>query len=227
MKEKTVQGITLALASIGSGSLIYAYHGIGGLPPFHGYVVDFLAVLLLYTPIIMQGLIWSETTRKIHRDYLTGVYNRIYFDKQVNKLLKSKKPFQLVMIDLCMFKGINDTYGHRTGDEVLKIVAKRLSDSVRPGDTVARLGGDEFTLLILGEGDESLYINLIKRVESDMIILGNTLNIGLSVGVTTYPNNGTDHSTLMSQADCAMYYAKRNKISLANHSKDQISKEER
>ena len=214
MKEKAVHYATMLIATVGSASLVYGYHGLGGIPDFLSYPMDFVVGCMLMVPILLHGIYWSKTHKQANYDVLTGILNRASFETRFNNLLGTSCTFQLVMIDLVRFKEINDTYGHRTGDEVLKIVAKRLSESIRPGDIVARLGGDEFVALIKGKPDDLLYVNLIKQVEADMLILNTEMKISINVGITTYPDNSTDHSTLMHQADHAMYQAKRSNISM-------------
>ncbi|MBI0537766.1 EAL domain-containing protein [Roseomonas sp. KE2513] len=144
-------------------------------------------------------------------DSLTGLLNRRSFVERVETLCAEQRSFALAMIDLDNFKGINDTYGHQTGDRLLQNVAGRIHQAIRPQDTAARLGGDEFAVLIAGvDGEEGLAIaqrlalRLCENFESD----GVTIRPGASIGVSTCPQDARDPQRLMMLADLALYKAK-------------------
>ena len=210
MTENTIHAITLWLAFVGCIAIDYTLHGIFGLPGILDYLLDFILAGIIFTPVVLQYFSWTTLHAHARYDALTGIFNRASFNREFDRFLKRDKKFQLVMIDLVKFKSINDTYGHRAGDEVLKTVASRLRSLLRPGEVAARLGGDEFVALIPGELTDADYIKLIQKIEEPMIVAGVSLNVGLSVGVSTYPNHGMDLSTLMHQADGSMYHAKKN-----------------
>ena len=216
MRADIIHAIVLWLAFIGCISIVHITHGLVLLPYIFEHLIEAVVACLVFTPIVLQYFEWSEIVTHARYDSLTGLLNRNSFDKKFKKFIKKEQKFQVVLMDLCKFKSINDTYGHRMGDEVLKIIAKRFRHSLRPADIAARLGGDEFVALIDGELSDIEYIDLIKHVEESMQIDGINLNVGVSIGVTTYPIHGEDYSTLMSQADCAMYYAKKSGISIFN-----------
>ncbi len=151
-----------------------------------------------------------------HHDALTGLPNRLLFDDRLEQAIeRSKRDGQraaLFFIDLDDFKEINDSLGHEMGDEVLKIVSKRLSGSVRGEDTVARLGGDEFTIIVnelaLGE-DASLLAQKIIDVLAIPITMGkNVLHVSSSIGISIYPDDSESAQDLFKYADAAMYKAK-------------------
>jgi diguanylate cyclase (GGDEF)-like protein len=116
-------------------------------------------------------------------------------------------------LDLDGFKYINDTFGHTAGDHVLMEVANRLTRVVRSGDTVARLGGDEFVVLLQGSQREeechTTLHRLLATVAAPMVIEGNEIMVGTSIGVSVFPTVDADGDALLNYADQAMYIAKR------------------
>lgn len=222
MKDKITHAVTLWLAAVGGVAIVYALHEYLELPGIFHHLIDLILGGVIFTPVVLQGLSWSELHAHARYDTLTGIFNRNSFNKQFERFLKQKRTFQLVMIDLVKFKEINDTYGHRAGDEVLKTVSSRLQSLMQPGQVTARLGGDEFVALIPGKLSDAKYINLIRQIEAPIIVDGISLHVGLSVGVSTYPDDGVDPSILMHQADSAMYFAKKNGFRIFSGTPDYI-----
>lgn len=154
---------------------------------------------------------------RAYHDNLTGLYNRSYLDKAMGKALlhakKEKRILALLFIDLDGFKAVNDTHGHNIGDELLKAVAERLKKFAGDFDTVARLGGDEFVILLqeIHKSSEAgmLAHSIIKEINLPISIGDIELSIGASIGVSLFPNNGSDNESLTKHADIAMYKAKR------------------
>lgn len=158
-------------------------------------------------------------------DSLTGLDNRYSILKYINNSLRDSrstgKIFALLFLDLDNFKRINDSLGHKQGDELLKIVAKRLVACVRGSDTVARLGGDEFCILIRRlrtEQDSAIVASNILKILTNPIHLGNTeVIVSTSIGIVAAPRDGSSTEELLQNADIAMYRAKaqgRNKYQL-------------
>lgn len=152
-----------------------------------------------------------------HHDALTGLPNRIVLvDRLAQALLQAKRTGRLAAVifaDLDNFKLINDSLGHAAGDELLKAVAARMSQSVRACDTVARLGGDEFVLLLADQEDNPGLISVtVERIREaiaePLLVLGQTLHITCSMGIATFPHDGESAQELMRNADVAMYQAK-------------------
>ena len=119
----------------------------------------------------------------------------------------------IMFLDLDHFKQINDTLGHDVGDELLKVVAKRLSTCIRSGDTVSRQGGDEFVIIleeVAHYQDAALVAEkTIKTLSEPVMVREHELHITTSIGIAIYPVNGTDDVLeLMKKADMAMYSAK-------------------
>jgi diguanylate cyclase (GGDEF)-like protein len=150
-------------------------------------------------------------------DSLTGLHNRRNFFRLADRRLSARQgaddPVAVVMIDVDHFKLINDTYGHRVGDEVLAAVSRSLTDAVRTGDVVARFGGDEFVVLLPGSGsaESSVVAERLRRramavpVETSM----GPVPVSLSVGVGTHECGTADIENLLLRADEALYEAKR------------------
>jgi diguanylate cyclase (GGDEF)-like protein len=154
-------------------------------------------------------------TRQATEDSLTALTNRAGFRARVeHALAKPTSPFgtqAVLFVDLDDFKDVNDVLGHAVGDELLRIVAGRLSQVVRPGDLVARLGGDEFAVLLDGVPDAAAAFALAERVVAALAapaeVFGHRVQVGASIGVTMR-QAGSDLDSLMREADVAMYSAK-------------------
>ena len=176
---------------------------------------------LLY--LVLAAISWS-TTRRLRRhaaqrehearhDPLTGLPNRELFRLRLEAATRRDDGGAVVLLDLDRFKEVNDTLGHHAGDELLTIVAQRLSDALRTDDTVARLGGDEFGLLLRGVDDEhraKQMLNVVlERLSEEVVLDGVPLTIEASVGVALLPRHANDVESLLRCADAAMYSGKR------------------
>jgi diguanylate cyclase (GGDEF)-like protein/PAS domain S-box-containing protein len=153
-----------------------------------------------------------------HHDMLTLLPNRMAFENQVHKLAqkaqKNHERFAILFIDLDNFKHINDSLGHNYGDELLKIVAKRLRNTVRESDFLARLGGDEFTIVLrtIKKPSDAAKISekIIRSLQEPFVINNHILHISASIGISIYPDNALTYEDLLKFADTAMYQAKEN-----------------
>ncbi len=149
-------------------------------------------------------------------DTLTDLPNRNYFDEKLEvALIKAKNNDYLMAVlflDLDSFKNINDSLGHKIGDQLLKLFAQRLASSVRNNDLVSRWGGDEFTLLLPQINSPEDTINLAQRILDDLKqpfeVSGHQLYVKTSIGIAIYPQDGDDAETLLKNADAALYRAK-------------------
>ncbi|HJV45334.1 MAG TPA: EAL domain-containing protein [Bacillota bacterium] len=148
-----------------------------------------------------------------HHDPLTGLPNRLSLNNHLNQLFHHdvEKPFGLLFLDIDRFKNINDTLGHSVGDQLLIEVAERLKKKICQSGNVYRLGGDEFTI-VFDEVDLS-EIDLLNQSILDVfyqpfILEGQEYFVTASIGVSVYPDNGTNAETLIKNADSAMYFAK-------------------
>lgn len=150
-----------------------------------------------------------------HHDHLTGLANRFLLNERAQQALRrmsrNPSPLALMLLDLDRFKQINDTLGHRVGDELLIELATRLKGLVREEDTIARLGGDEFVLLLADcdvDGAISVAEKVLEQISEPYSLSGHELQVTGSVGVAVYPNDGDSLEALMMSADLAMYSAK-------------------
>ena len=151
-------------------------------------------------------------------DSLTGLPNRLLFQDRLQQAIalanRTNHKFAVFFMDLDNFKIINDTMGHEAGDELLRNVAERLSTIERETDTVARLGGDEFAFIIskiiTAQDGVNFAQRLNKLLKKPLIIHGNNIHMGSSIGVTIYPDDASNSEELLRNADIAMYQAKDN-----------------
>ncbi len=151
-----------------------------------------------------------------HFDSLTGLPNRILLKDRVEQAIsasrRSERKTGVLFLDLDNFKNINDSFSHSFGDLLLHAVSERLKDVTRESDTIARIGGDEFIVLlsgIEGSNDAARVAKKITESTKEPFTLENRLlNITASIGISIYPDDGTDYDTLIKNADTAMYRAK-------------------
>lgn len=181
----------------------------------------------------------SEKLRLLHtlqwrvgHDVLTGLPNRAFLSDLLNQALEFSRrqaiPLAVCMLDLDGFKAVNDGYGHASGDLLLVEVAARLRGIMRGEDVVARLAGDEFVLILRYVHDAEQLHAALRRVlgaiSAPYSILGQTIHVDASIGVTLFPVDDEDADTLLRHADQAMYLAKqggRNRFHLFDVSLDQ------
>ncbi len=155
--------------------------------------------------------------RMAYYDPLTGLPNRKMLDEKLQQALSiaddHDKFAAILFLDLDGFKQVNDSYGHRMGDLVLKAVAKRLSGCLRLSDTVARLGGDEFVVLLPAipteENVAKVADKIIQTLSKPFEIEDISLAVTTSIGISLYPKHSIDTEDLLTQADAAMYEAKQ------------------
>jgi diguanylate cyclase (GGDEF)-like protein len=150
-------------------------------------------------------------------DSLTSLPNRVLLDDRMRQAIvhaeRAGEGFALCVLDLDRFKSINDSLGHRAGDELLKHVARRLMSVVRNVDTVARLGGDEFVLIIsearTPEDARRVADKVLVELQAAVQIGELEIHTSASIGIAFYPTDGTTIETLYAHADAAMYCAKQ------------------
>lgn len=197
----------------------------------------------------LENYIWERTKELMEKnkeldflsnqDTVTSLYNRRYFINSLDKKLKSlshKDTLSLLFIDLDRFKTINDTYGHGIGDQVLIEISKRLQKCGNENTCLARLGGDEFVFSINGtygyKDMEEFSDKIINSCNEPIQINKYVFHVTLSIGISIYPFDAQDSSTLMKNADMAMYQAKElgynkyfffsSKLSKENHRRNEI-----
>lgn len=164
-----------------------------------------------------QVYLRNKIKHMAYHDELTGLLNRHSLTSEEGKIFfkqtEDQRPSAVFFLDLDGFKPINDKHGHQIGDEVLKIVAKRIISSVRSEDIVVRVGGDEFAVItcdtMAKEGAEHLAQQLIDKIGDTIHIGDKQLQLGASIGIACYPENGSEINQLIDAADKAMYHAKK------------------
>lgn len=170
--------------------------------------------------LVAAGIERSTEERRLESlaalDPLTGLANRLtlsdHFQRAIAAALRSGDEIAVYYIDVDKFKGINDTYGHGIGDEVLRAVASRLLESCRRSDTVARIGGDEFVVLRPGPSIGKISEELAARMRAKLVVPCTfeelTLSFTVGIGISVFSEDGTDERTLLEKADMALYAAK-------------------
>lgn len=216
--------LVIALSVVGalgiamSGQLIYDTLMLHGLDdPLHLIVGGVVSTCIAFL-IIIHALSTLSLMSKIKSDQLTGLDSRAHFITQLGKTIKNAKPlsdtFHIVLLDLNKFKQVNDTLSHAHGDELLKIIANRIKDTAKGCISVARVGGDEFALLLPDRSENRLEYkkvidSLISTINSPIKLEDKIIYVGVSAGISTYPDSGRSVSELMRCAEIAMYSAKR------------------
>lgn len=193
-----------------------------------------LLISILIGALAFASLVYSffrmhknqEVTQAVHTDQLfqlanfdtlTGLPNRNYFfDQAYHSLLSANrrgKPVYILYLDLNGFKKINDTLGHHMGDTVLVSVASRLNVTLRQDDIVARIGGDEFVVLLENIKNKEQLNSVIGKIQATVGSInhlgGSSVDLGVSVGSATFPDDGADIHQLLAKADSQMYDNKR------------------
>ncbi|MFT5354935.1 MAG: diguanylate cyclase (GGDEF)-like protein [Polyangiales bacterium] len=152
----------------------------------------------------------EHLTYLAHHDPLTGLANRAHFESALNDALGAE-PFALLYLDLDQFKSVNDTLGHRAGDELLRAVAKIMTEGTRQNDATARLGGDEF-VAILRTDDRKAVERIAERLRVNIASASPSgAHVTASIGVAFSPRDGDTAEALLEAADSAMYGAKEKK----------------
>ncbi|HEX2825533.1 MAG TPA: EAL domain-containing protein [Burkholderiales bacterium] len=204
--------------------LLRGSHALGVMEFFHRDAGDPNPVLVNIAEAIGsevgQYLVRTQAEEAVKfmamHDALTKLPNRAMFSERLASAIanaeRHARTLAVLFIDLDRFKLINDTLGHEAGDYVLGECSRRLTDSLRAGDTVARLGGDEFVVL-LEEVDDPVYVGsvsqkLIDALAAAFMIGGKEYRVTASIGVSAYPQDGSNPETLLKNADIAMYRAK-------------------
>jgi len=177
----------------------------------------------------------NKISKLAHTDPLTGLMNRAKFTEQmevaVSKLERYGASFSVMFLDLDRFKLVNDTRGHHVGDKLLKSIGQRITTIVRETDNVARLGGDEFAILMHEQCDAGsaarLAAKMIQEVSKPYDIDGERHKIGVSIGIALAPQNGTQPTQLLRNADLALYRSKADGKGVFRFFESQMDAEQR
>lgn len=227
MKERRITYILLTLAIIlfGLSEVIPTSPYAIDLPDFVEFLFRVISAFGSILSISIVFLFFSKEINHVHKelkqiantDTLTNIHNRRFFFELGENLFslyrKLDKKFVLIIFDLDYFKKINDTYGHLTGDAVLKQVSELVRGQIRKGDIFSRYGGEEFALIIKDVSlDEGLLIaeKIRVSIENNQFIGSNDTNIHctISLGVTEYSKDSKDFLDMIRVADIALYEAK-------------------
>jgi diguanylate cyclase (GGDEF)-like protein len=163
-----------------------------------------------------------ETNKELHQlsitDGLTGLLNRKHIlellDKEISRSRRYGQPVSILMLDIDHFKNVNDTYGHQTGDAVMRRLADCFYEAVRENDMVGRYGGEEF-LILLPDSNAQNGIQTAQRIRKmvrdlEIETSGENVTVTVSIGVSSYPQYGQDADAVICAADAALYQAKSN-----------------
>jgi diguanylate cyclase (GGDEF)-like protein/PAS domain S-box-containing protein len=195
------------------GELLWELGSISPIRDEAGVVTHFVSVKEDITEIKRMQ---DQMDHLAHHDQLTGLPNRtLFYDRLKQALvLARRREHQLALfyLDLDGFKAVNDRHGHEQGDHLLTMVAQRLGSCVRESDTVARMGGDEFTVLLMdpagAEAAQRVARLILELLARPFVYQGITSTIGVSIGISFYPQDGDDPDQLLLRADAAMYQVK-------------------
>lgn len=171
-----------------------------------------------YIEIVLSNyLLYREKSRLAKSDQLTNLYNRYYVEEQINilekKALESKGSFSVVMFDINGLKNINDSFGHLTGDLVIKEFANELKNNIRKSDILWRAGGDEFAGIFFNTDKSKLdkkLDTLLSKIENNPLMIdGNNIKYTFSYGIADFPQDGNNIEELLEVADSRMYKFKK------------------
>jgi len=145
---------------------------------------------------------------ELKKDKLTGLLNRRAFDNHLDKL-NSNERYSVLFIDIDNFRNFNNKYGHKVGDIVLAKTAKKIKESIRPGDYIYRYGGEEIVVFLNNCGRKGAQ-GIAERIRSNIFNLDNTPYppITVSVGISSYPEDGENIHEIIIKSDAALIYAK-------------------
>jgi diguanylate cyclase (GGDEF)-like protein/PAS domain S-box-containing protein len=184
--------------------------------PLHKSSLRNYGRIMVFHDMTERKLVEEAIKQIAYFDPLTGLPNRTLFTNRaemaIEECKRHKRKMAIMVVDFDKFKEVNDTYGHSTGDQVLKGLSQRICSAVRKMDTVSRLGGDEFTVLLPEIAGEDLVGNIAARiidtVSSPYIYEDHEVCITVSIGITVFPHDASDFDALIKFADVAMYTAK-------------------
>jgi diguanylate cyclase (GGDEF)-like protein/PAS domain S-box-containing protein len=197
---------------------VLVYDASWSAPRVHGVLIDITEQKQAEEALHHQAL----------HDTLTGLPNRVLLLDRLEQALRTARrtgeQVGLLLMDLDRFKEVNDTFGHRSGDALLRQVVEHLCGALRESDSIARLGGDEFAVLLPAVDPRGAVLaahKLLAVMRHAFEIDGHLLEVGGSVGIALYPDHAQDGNTLLQRADVAMYVAKRSGTGYAVYEPEQ------
>lgn len=226
LSTRNLSYATVATFVLVFASLLMSYFNMGTFTRAHSTyanLIDLNFFMLSHVILVpLVGILFRQKEKAIqalhsiaHYDPLTALPNRNLLHEALHHTIylheKYGQQSAVCFIDIDKFKEINDSLGHRAGDEALKKVASDIKNVIRPDDTLLRLGGDEFILLLNNSTPEKTKRKLekcLEEISKPIPCNGNRLTVSISIGVANCPHDGTDAETLIAAADKAMYMAK-------------------
>jgi diguanylate cyclase (GGDEF)-like protein/PAS domain S-box-containing protein len=177
-----------------------------------------IGAVIVFRDVSVAQAMAQQITHSAEHDYLTGLPNRMLLNDRISQAIAAArrhgKQVAVLFLDLDGFKHINDSLGHPIGDQLLKSVAARLVACVRGADTVSRQGGDEFVVLLSDllqpEDAAVMAARVLRAVAEPHSIEHHDMHVTTSIGVSVYPDDGSNAENLIKNADTAMYQAKEN-----------------
>ena len=216
--------VSVKIPYVSSDWILEIYPSKGEWTEFHVLLIKFisaLAVCVLLSSITYLVLYLQDKDKILtgfsYTDTLTGLGNSRNFLYYLGYLVKNKKPYGVIYMDLNDFKPINDNFGHNAGDKVLSIVGKRLNNCIRGTDSAYRIGGDEYAIIVEGFLSHNVYDSMVERIKNNIvrpIILSEnkTVNVGISVGYAISSKNCDEtFDTVVKLAEALMYKDKKDK----------------
>jgi len=197
-----------------NGELFLEWINISVIRNYDGEITHYASV---FADITQRTAAEEKLRHLAHHDALTNLPNRVLLQDRLNQALlqahREASKLAVVYVDIDHFKNLNDSMGHGVGDELIVGVAKALQSVVREVDTVSRLGGDEFAVLLPDVGSHEMAARLVGKIFNAVgktyLIAGRELRITASMGVSLFPRDGDNPTTLLKHADSAMYLAKK------------------
>jgi diguanylate cyclase (GGDEF)-like protein len=196
-----------------AGYRLAAGRGLDGGLGWMAVIISFLVLVRQWLTTVEVGVVQHQLRALAFRDGLTGLANRSKLETTVEERLDRGLPITMVLLDVDKFKAINDTYGHRTGDQVLVEVARRLETQVDADSLVARIGGDEFAVMVAGalapQDASAMADRLENALRWPLTVDGHILRLSASFGVAVPSADTGSLGEVLREADLAMYTAKR------------------
>lgn len=196
-----------------NGEQFWCMDTISPIRDSQGQVIQYVSTSEDYTAL-------KQAQEKIQElafyDPLTGLPNRRLLQERLRSIIRDPRareaPVAVLLLDMDRFKMLNDSKGHHYGDQLLKVIARRLQDLVAPGDTAARLGGDEFAVVLtnIDQSHDAAFTaeRILLAMRESVVLEDVTIPSSVSIGIALYPHDGSDVNELLRKADIAMYHAK-------------------
>jgi len=186
--------------------------------PIHDRKGHVIGAVIVFHDVTQAHAMTQRMSYLAHHDYLTDLPNRLLLNDRLAQAIsiahRRQQQLAVLFVDVDRFKHINDTLGHAIGDQLLRSVAERLVAGIRASDTVSRQGGDEFVILLSGIAHAEDAALSAKKILSSLSmphrVAEHDLQITISIGISVYPDDGTDAEILVKNADVAMLNAKDN-----------------